>query len=125
MTGNTINPAEPNVTVLPIPLEEAAGEPVKIDLGEGGEAEEERISKLIEAMRSRADAAYLLSWQGSRVPSGARIGNYAIAWTQHGFVRSEEGYDIGVYHRIQDGAGPDRSNGQNTMLVFTLPGVSR
>ena len=119
------NPSERNVTVLPIPLEEAAGEPMEIDLGEGSEAEEERISSLLETMRSRADAAYLLSWQGSRVPSGARIGNYAIAWTQHGLVRSEEGYDIGVYHRIQDGAGPDQSDGANMMLVFTLPGVSR
>ena len=107
----------PEVTVTQIPLPEAGEDPILVDLGE--RTTSIITSGLMTAMRDRADKAYILTWEGStRVPRGAQLGNWVIAWTKHGRVIAEDDTQFGVYDRRRDPVSPDQ---QSEMLVFTFP----
>lgn len=107
----------PEVTVTPIPLAEAGGDPIQAHLGQ--KELSSYYSGLLNLAVDRADAAYLLTWQGgNRVPRGVQLGSRVIAWTQHGRVLTEDGEHFGVYDRLKDLDGPSQVN---EMVVLTFP----
>ena len=69
-----------------------------------------------------SDKAYLLIWEGNKVPRGAEISGHKIGWTQNGQVLSDEGKQIGVYDRIMEYGG-DQGKTQQMIIFVTKSAV--
>lgn len=76
-----------------------------------------KVSSLLSAMKTQAKHAYVLSWEGSKIPRGAVINGETIAWTQHGCVTSESGKMIGTYDRVVEFGG--QSGNEQVMIVYS------
>lgn len=72
-----------------------------------------------ELMR-QANDAFLLLWEGNKIPRGAEVNGYRIGWTQNGKVLSADGKMIGVYDRLLEYGGESKKEQQ--MLVFVTVG---
>lgn len=75
-------------------------------------------SELKEGLQEGSNNIYLLTWHGSRVPSGLILNGVEIASTQHGTVRDVEGNLHGTYDRILDCGGEDRKDQQMIAYMF-------
>jgi hypothetical protein len=71
-------------------------------------------SLLIES--SRRCRVFRVKWRGSKVPSGAIVGNSTIGWTQHGIVLDKSGNQIGSYTRVKEFDGPNHD--EQEILVY-------
>lgn len=103
----------------------AEGKPVtgiKLGGGEQTNIQIELTEGVIEGLRAefmkRADDAFILIWEGDKIPRGAEINGYQIIWTQNGVVQSHDGEIIGVYDRLMEYGGP--SHKEQQMLVFCI-----
>jgi hypothetical protein len=76
-----------------------------------------KFNSLLTAIRGHATHAYILRWDGSKIPRGAVIDGETIAWTQHGMVTSESGKTIGTYDRVVEFGG--QSGNEQAMIVYT------
>lgn len=93
------------------------GSPIRFQSGAGiGDKIDQRVNFLLDGMtKSISGKKYLLRWKGGRVPSGARVGDRVITWTQHGIVTTQEENVGGTYDRLQDSRGG--ADDENVMLV--------
>lgn len=101
----------------------AEGKPVtciKLAGDEHANIQVELTESMLEGLRAelmkRADDAFILIWEGNKIPRGAEINGYRIGWTQNGEVRSDAGERIGVYDRLLEFGGP--SGKEQQMLIF-------
>ncbi|MBI4433961.1 hypothetical protein HY632_04240 [Candidatus Uhrbacteria bacterium] len=97
--------------------------PAPIDLGGHhslvAQVFESMVSAIEEARRRSPDRqrTFLLAWNGSRIPRGARILDQVVGWTQNGFVTSTSGKWIGTYDRIVDCGEP---HGETQRMIVYL-----
>lgn len=82
-----------------------------------------KIDELLADIKDSAELIFLLTWEGNKVPRGAKVFDFEIAGTQHGQVLSSTGEDIGSYDRIEQFAGPDHN--QQKMIVYIHPFIQR
>ncbi len=107
----------PKVTVTPIPLVESGGKPLEAKLGD--RRMDELFSGILGFAAERADAAYILTWEGdTNIPRGAIIGERVIAWTQNGIAQTQDGQQIGVYARVNDAQSAE---GLSEMVLLAFP----
>ena len=70
------------------------------------------VAKLHAARAAEAGRVYRLTWKGSKVPRGARIGSHEIVWTQHGMVHARNARgdveEIGTYKRVVEFGGANQ-----------------
>lgn len=91
----------------------SVGEVLELLDGGGG-----MVGLLINASIQNHDKQYLLSWNGNKVPRGARVDGHIIAWTQHGIITNSNGTTIGHYQRLSEFGGHDGT--EQRMLVAML-----
>lgn len=77
---------------------------------------ESRLNPMLNSLKDRAEQLFVLEWEGTRVPRGARINDMEIGWTQHGIVTSVDGETIGYYDRLVDQGG--ESGRFNQMIIY-------
>jgi hypothetical protein len=102
-------------------------EPKGIDLG-GAHSESARnmeavMEGLLSESKEKSERKFLLTWKGSRIPSGARVLDQEIQWTQNGMVTTTSGKfgeSIGTYERLVDSGGPEGN--EQKMLVYLRRG---
>lgn len=101
----------------------AQGKPVKgVLLGADEQSEfqlqltQAIVQDLHGELMKQANDAFILMWEGNKIPRGAVVNGYAIGWTQNGQVLSVDGEMIGVYDRILEYGG--ESEKEQQMLVF-------
>jgi len=75
-----------------------------------------KFNSLMSVIKSRATHAYLLRWEGGKIPRGAVIDGETIAWTQNGDVISESGKTIGSYDRVVGGG----ERGREQMMIIYM-----
>lgn len=68
---------------------------------------------ILTRQRNQHQRAFLLVWEGSRVPRNALVEGKPIGWTQHGIVVSTSGERLGVYTRLVD------SSSLQIMIIYT------
>ena len=121
------DPAYPDVFVGKLKAEDrqalAQGKPVKgVKLGADPtgnfqfQLTESLAQDLHGELMKAADDAYILMWDGNKVPRGTQFAGHTIGWTQNGQVLSVEGKMIGVYDRILEYGG--ESGKEQQMIVF-------
>ncbi len=92
----------------------------KIDLGGTQSPQALRSERFVEdirsTMRQRAQRAFVLVWEGNKIPRGAKVLNHTIAWTQHGVVTDDAGGVIGMYDRLLEFGG--QSGKLQVMVVY-------
>ena len=117
-----VDPAYPDVFVGQLKAEDRAalaqGKPVK-GVKLGAEHTGNLEFKLTEALAQdlhgelmkAVDDAYILMWDGNKVPRGAQLAGHTIGWTQNGQVLSDQGKMLGVYDRILEyGTSPAKNS---------------
>lgn len=77
---------------------------------------ESSMKSVMRRFAAKAQAAFLLEWEGSRVPCGAVVSGKTVAETAHGIVSDARGRTIGFYERLIESGGP--SGQAQKMLVF-------
>ena len=87
----------------------------QVDLGDP-EADA-RVNSLLERRRDGANHAYILRWEGSKVPRGAIVGDETLAWTQNGTAHNRSGRMVGTYDRVVVFGG--ESGQEQAMIVYT------
>jgi hypothetical protein len=113
MSGNAqvVVPIEPfgPALVTKIPLAETLDDtgPVEVSASDTVNA---HIADLLHEKRERAQAAYLVSWRGSKVARGSIIDGQVIHTMQHGLVFSVTGEQMGTYSSILESAGDNHDN---------------
>ena len=68
--------------------------------------------------RPRIKGAFLLNWEGPRIPFGAQVAETEVAWIENGYAKSRDEEVVGIYRRLVKFGGP--SGRQHTMIVFTM-----
>src|SRR3989344_791636 len=70
-------------------------EPKGVNLGgahsESARAAETNVNSLMSRIRKSGGRRFILSWEGNKVPRGARILDHEITWTQNGQVSTTSG----------------------------------
>jgi len=105
----------------------AEGKPVtgiKLGAGENAQFQFQLTQALVNDLQTElmkvAEDAFILLWDGNKIPRGAEVNGHRIGWTQNGQVLSDEGGMIGVYDRLMQYGGP--SGKEQQMIVFvTVP----
>ena len=78
---------------------------------------EKRVNGLLQLFRAtHAGRAFILDWEGGRVPCGVKILDVEIGMTQHGLVTNPDGDMIGTYDRLIDSRGTDKN--KHRMLIY-------
>jgi hypothetical protein len=77
---------------------------------------QERAKLLVRQHMSLYPKAWVMSWEGSKIPRGAKVGNIPIAWTQNSVVVDAEGTRLGHYERVEPGAFEKHNQG---MIICT------
>jgi hypothetical protein len=77
---------------------------------------DERINVRLDRMKKNCSHAYVLRWEGNKVPYGAVIGTETIAWTQNGVVNNKSGKIIGTYERAIEFGG--YTGREQVMVVY-------
>jgi len=75
-----------------------------------------RIKTMLIRFSKRARHAFLLEWEGGRVPAGAVVQGRSIVSTKEGCALDEHDGEVGIYERILDSGGTDRK--LQKMLLF-------
>lgn len=121
------DPAYPDVFVGKLKAEDrqalALGKPVKgVKLGaeHTGNLEFQLTESLAQGLHRElmkaSDDAYILMWDGNKVPRGTQLAGHTVGWTQNGQVLSDKGEMIGVYDRILEYGG--ETGKEQQMIVF-------
>lgn len=106
----------------------ADGRPVKgVRLGVDDTSNLEIIltETMVEGLRRElmkvSDKAFMLIWEGNKVPRGAEVSGHKIGWTQNGQVLADTGKMIGVYDRIMEYGGDHGKTQQMIVFVTSRP----
>ena len=75
-----------------------------------------RLNALLERRRENANHAYVLRWEGNKVPRGAVVGGETLAWTQNGTVHNQSGRIVGTYDRVVQFGG--ESGKEQVMIIY-------
>jgi len=75
------------------------------------------VNTLLNPIKKAIKGAYLLEWEGGKIPRGAVVGDKTLAWTQNGFAHGEDGRMVGTYDRIVEFGG---ANKQKQIMVVYL-----
>ena len=67
--------------------------------------------------KGNCKSAYILKWEGSKVPRGAVVNDETLAWTQNGRAHNQSGKIVGNYERIVEFGGD--SGKEQVMIVYT------
>ena len=78
----------------------------------------QRLNDLLGSIRSESEHAYILRWQGNKVPRGAVVNGEILGWTQHGQALNQEGRMVGTYDRVVEFGGESRK--EQVMIVYTV-----
>ena len=70
-------------------------------------------------IRKSGGRRFILSWEGNKVPHGARVLDHEIAWTQNGQVSTTDGKAIGIYDRLVEFGGT--TGKEQKMVVYLYP----
>ena len=76
---------------------------------------EEQFRQLLSIRRRHETRLFLLTWEGTNIPRGAKILGYEIVWTQQGTVYATGNKPIGSYDRLVESRGVC---GKQQMLVY-------
>lgn len=110
----------PNVSIAR--LDDLAGlaksEESKVRLGGGRDKTgiEQKYNALLNQAKQNSENAFILAWEGNKIPRGAEIAGKKIAWTQNGVVTADDGSIIGTYDRVTEWGG--KSGKEQSMVVF-------
>ncbi len=74
-------------------------------------------------LRTSGGRVFLLKWDGSNVPEGAKVLGHEIALTQNGEVIDSKRQRIGTYDRLLKFGGLNRKS--HVMIVYLFPDVSK
>lgn len=83
----------------------------------GNATVERKLAQLRQEVQNGA-RAFLLDWEGSKIPRGVEICGHVINWTQHGNVSATGGLVIGTYDRIVEFGGESGEHQQ--MIIYIL-----
>lgn len=83
----------------------------------GNPKADERINAILTEMKGSCKRAYVLRWEGNKVPRGAVVGDETLAWTQNGCAHNQSGDIVGTYERIVEFGGD--SGNEQVMVVYT------
>ena len=131
MPHEGLNAQYPDVFVGKLQAEDrkvlAEGKPVTgINLGADGnrnfqfQLTQDLLNGLRSELMKASDDAFILIWDGNKIPRGAEVNGHRIGWTQNGQVLSDSGEMIGVYDRLMEYGGESKKEQQ--MIVFlTVP----
>lgn len=75
-----------------------------------------QVNTLLARFKATYKHAYVLRWEGGKIPRGVVVGGETIAWTQHGVVNNESGQMVGVYDRVVEFGG--KSGREQVMIVY-------
>ena len=75
-----------------------------------------RVNAILGRMKKNSSHAYILRWEGNKVPRGAVVGSETLSWTQNGCAHNETGEIVGTYERVVEFGG-DKGNEQ-AMIVY-------
>ena len=73
---------------------------------------------LMTVARMQQKRSFILKWEGTNIPRGAKVNDIAIAWTQNGMVTGANGEDLGYYTRTKSAEGPNCN--QYEMVISTF-----
>jgi len=116
--------AYPDVAVREMASDESYpsdGKP--LDLGArtlGKKLIEAGAENLLERTRAICNRRFELTWRGGRIPRGAVVARYVLAWTQNGQVLDNDGQCIGTYERLVENGGPEHD--EQCMVVMLYRG---
>lgn len=82
---------------------------------------EVNLNGLITELKKVSQKAYILAWEGGKVPRGAIVDGHTIGWTQNGQVIAEDGKFIGVYDRLMEYGGESKKQHQMIIFLFKNP----
>ena len=74
------------------------------------------VNTLLSRMKKSSSHAYILRWEGNKVPRGAVVGSETLSWTQNGCAHNETGEIIGTYERVTEFSGD--SGKEQVMIVY-------
>src|SRR5690242_2886438 len=86
----------------------------KVDLGEP--SLNDRVNSILDTMKTTSDQAYVLRWEGNKVPRGAVVGSETLSWTQNGCAHNQTGEIVGTYERLVEFGGA--SGKEQVMVVY-------
>ena len=86
---------------------------------ESARVAETNVNNLMSQIRKSDGRRFILSWEGNKVPRGARVLDHEIAWTQNGQVLTTDGKDIGTYDRLVEFGGT--TGKEQKMVVYLYP----
>lgn len=75
------------------------------------------VQEVLKVARESQSDRYRLTWRGSKIPRGAKVGGLAIAWTQNGTVHVEGGDIVGYYKRETEFGGA--AGDEHVMVIST------
>jgi len=73
--------------------------------------------EVIAKLRHKSDNYFILTWDGSKIPRGAKVDNVEISWTQNGMVTGKGGEQLGYYDRLVEFGQP--GGNRQVMLIGT------
>jgi len=77
-----------------------------------------QLGEILARLKDGDTDAFFLSWEGNKIPRGAKINGREIGWTQNGQVVSAGGEMIGTYDRLVEFGG-EKGKDQR-MIVYAL-----
>jgi len=83
----------------------------------GNPEADKRFNVLLSRIKKSCKHAYILKWEGSKVPRGAVVGSETLAWTQNGCANNQSGEIVGTYERVVEFGGDSRR--EQVMIVYT------
>ena len=126
--GENLGEQFPTVSVQEVTDEQITeltqeNKPRGVNLGgahsESARGAETNVNNLMSRIRKSGGRRFILSWEGNKVPRGARVLDHEIAWTQNGQVSTTSGEGIGTYDRLVEFGGT--TGKEQKMVVYLYP----
>lgn len=86
-----------------------------------GVLNEVTYNQFLKKLRGAKTRTFLLIWQGAKSPTGAKILDHVIGWTQNGIVYNETGKEIGTYDRVIEYGGESKRQQIMIAYPFVIP----
>lgn len=75
-----------------------------------------KINTLLAEARKYCKHAYILRWEGGKIPRGAVVGSEILSWTQNGCAHNQSDDIVGTYERVVEFSGD--SGKEQVMIVY-------
>jgi hypothetical protein len=109
---------QPNVKVTDISHLLGEELPLNKQVHLGNPNVDARVNTILTAAKGYAKHAYLLNWEGNKVPRGAVVGDETLAWTQNGCAHNQSGQIVGTYDRVVEFGG---DSGKEQVMIVYMP----